>query len=294
MSLIKLEIKKKPVSSKIGIPVLNAYISFDINKYNLPLGRSRFNKVGSLGIKPKIDKITNYKIGNVPVREYVYNTSSSYLVYFHGGGYVLGSLDSHDIVCRRLAKYCKLNIVSVDYSLAPESKFPKQLDEGRTVIGDIIKKRGPAIYLGGDSAGGNLAAVLSAEYENLLGQILFYPLTNGSLENPSIDKIGVLRNFLTGHMLRWFRDQYVPKGIAYDNPQLSPYKLKNRTPAFIAVGDRDPLIDDCKQYADAMDKQNTPCTLVILPHTIHGFMQQPRRFGYKLVLDQLNEFIASL
>lgn len=292
MNIVHLRFKQRTLSSKLIVSILNTYANFNINKENIRKGRQRFDRICSKGPKPKINTVKNYEIQSIPVREYFQDVDRPYLVFFHGGGYVLGSLKSHDTLCRRISKYCKLNVISVDYSLAPEAKFPVQLNEGRTVVNAIIQTHGPEIYLGGDSAGGNLAAVLSSEYRNLKGQMLLYPLVNANLTNPTINSIGTSKNFLTAEMLHWFRSQYTSDGSDFDNPLLSPYKLKNSTPTFIAVGTRDCLLDDCRQYANALSNQNTECTLVIASDALHGFMQQPHRFGYRQILNEFNQFTA--
>jgi acetyl esterase len=288
-----LSIRHKPVLSGIMVPVITRICDFDNNKTQLTKARARFDAVCSADIRPRIKKITEYEIDTVRVREYFTTPASPYVVFFHGGGYVLGGLKSHDIFCRRLTKYCRLNVISVAYSLAPEAKFPTQLIEGRKVIREVRKKHGDKIFLCGDSAGGNMVAALSAEFDNLCGQLLFHPVIDAQLKNASVDTNGTRKNFLTARMLRWFRDQYVPRGTSYDTPQLSPYRLSNKTPTFIAVGERDPLLDDAKQYVDALTKQGTDCTFIIATNTLHGFMQQPKQFGYKKVLDELNVFLKS-
>ena len=285
-----INFKKQSLDKSVLVRLINAYASPESSKKNIALARKRFDFMCTLDQKIRVKIIKDYQIAGLSVREYHSGADQKYLVYFHGGGYVLGGIKSHDILCRRLARYVKMNVISVAYSLAPEAKFPTQLNDAAHVIKEVQKKYG-AVYLGGDSAGGNLAAVLAAENKNILGLVLFYPLVDANLTCKSVNELGTAANYLTTDMLRWFRDQYVPAGTAYEEPRLSPYLLRHKTPTFIAVGTRDPLYDDALLYAKTMEENGCKVSLVVLKHALHGFMQFPRRFGYMEVLKQLDKFV---
>ena len=141
------------------------------------------------------------------------------LVFFHGGGWVIGNLDTHDVACRKLAHEGELIVISVDYRLAPEHKFPAAVDDAITAtnwIADNAKQLGvdpSRLMVGGDSAGGNLAAVVSLTARDsggpaIAGQVLIYPATDFAMKQPSHSEpeTSIL---LTHTVIKWFRDHYL-------------------------------------------------------------------------------------
>jgi acetyl esterase len=138
------------------------------------------------------------------------------LVFFHGGGWVIGDLDSHDVVCRKLADEGELFVVSVDYRLAPEHKFPAAVDDAIAAIAENAKQLGinaSRLTVGGDSAGGNLAAVVAIAARDgngpdIAGQVLIYPAIDFAMTHPSHcePETSIL---LTHSVIRWFRDHYL-------------------------------------------------------------------------------------
>ncbi|MFN5574081.1 MAG: alpha/beta hydrolase, partial [Bradyrhizobium sp.] len=158
------------------------------------------------------------------------------LVFFHGGGWVIGNLDSHDVVCRALAHEGELIVVSIDYRLAPEHKFPAAVDDAVAAtrwVADQAASLGiddTRLSVGGDSAGGNLAAVVALSARDgqgpkLSGQVLIYPATDFSMNHPSHSEpeTSVL---LTHSVIRWFRDQYRNSAADIHDWRASPAKAE--------------------------------------------------------------------
>ncbi len=193
------------------------------------------------------------------------------LVYFHGGGWMLGSVDSYDTICRRLAIKGDCSVLSVDYRLAPETTFPGAVNDAYAATLWVSKNANElridpgAIAVGGDSAGGNLAAVLaqmshdSGEFHLAL-QVLIYPCTDMSREYPSY-----VRN-ATGYMLtraamNWFISTYVPNAAdrldARASPMLRP-NLAGLARALIIGAEFDPLVDDNEAYALRLQQAGVP------------------------------------
>lgn len=208
------------------------------------------------------------------------------LVYFHGGGFVLGSLDSHDALCRQLTVDAGCAVLSVDYRLAPEHRFPRGLDDAyaatcwaheNAAALAIDPKR---IAVGGDSAGGTLAtavAILAKRRRGpaLLFQLLLYPVTDlRSFDTPSYAENST-GYFLTGSAMVWFRDHYLSSVADRSDPLASPLgcdELQGLPPALVITAEYDPLRDEAEAYARALQAAGVPCTLTRYDGAIHAFM----------------------
>ena len=206
------------------------------------------------------------------------------LLWFHGGGFVIGDLDTHDPACRALATQAECLVVAVDYRLAPECKFPAAVDDSMAALrwlalhapeigGDPAR-----IAVGGDSAGGNLAAVCSIlarddGYPKLAHQLLIYPCTAPEPETPSH------RQFAEGHLLTrntitWFYKQYVRSPREFNDFRFAPLvakDLSNLPPALVLVAGYDPLRDEGVDYAKRLIEAGNRVTLVNYEGMIHGF-----------------------
>jgi acetyl esterase len=206
------------------------------------------------------------------------------LVFFHGGGWMLGSVDSYDPVCRRLAAKSNCAVLSVDYRLAPETTFPGAVDDAYAATlwaarnADQLKINPEAIAVGGDSSGGNLAAVI-AQLSHDSGdlrialQVLIYPCTDMSREYPSY-----IRN-ATGYMLtraamNWFVSTYVPNAADRLDPRASPMlraDLSGLARVLIIAAEFDPLVDDNEAYALRLREAGVPTDYVWFPGMHHPF-----------------------
>jgi acetyl esterase len=209
------------------------------------------------------------------------------LVYFHGGGWVVGSLDTHDGVCRALAARTPCLVVSVDYRLAPENRFPAALEDAWAATvwvaehAALIGGDPGRLAVGGDSAGGNLAAAVALRARDqgleLATQLLVYPVLDADLDRPSY-----LENasgyFLTRDAMRWYWDHYVgPDGDPFD-PQASPLRaadLGGVAPAFVLTVENDPLRDEGEAYARRLEESGVPVTLSRYSGVVHGFIRMP-------------------
>ncbi len=229
------------------------------------------------------------RFGGVPVRLYegIGATPGPCLLYFHGGGWVLGDLDSHDAVCRRLANGGACRVVAVDYRLAPEHPFPAAVEDAEAAYAGLIEAADamgvdPAnIAVGGDSAGANLAAVLTLSARTKAWpppcfQLLFYPVVDLAQERPSY-----MRNVdglpLTADSMRWFAMQYL-SGADPADWRISPIAadLAGLPPAFLLTAGYDPLCDEGFAYAKALDAAGVLTTHLHMPNQIHGFLTMGR------------------
>ena len=209
------------------------------------------------------------------------------LLYCHGGGWVLGDLDSHDAVCRHLANAGACHVAAVDYRLAPEHPFPAALDDAAAVLQALVADASalgidPArIAVGGDSAGANLAAVLTLMARDgaappACQQMLFYPVTDLVDELPSYTRHG-LDGPLTADDMRWFAGQYVG-GADPGDWRISPLRasLTGLPPAFVLTAGYDPLCDEGMAYARGLDAAGVAAVHLHMPTQIHGFLTMGR------------------
>ena len=209
---------------------------------------------------------------------------TSCLVFFHGGGWVIGDLDSHDVVCRKLADEGQSIVISVDYRRAPEHKFPAAVDDAIAAVKWIAghaKQLGidaSRLIVGGDSAGGNLAAVvaISARDGNgpaIAGQVLIYPATDFAMTHPSHGEPETSL-LLTHSVIRWFRDQYLSGPADIDDWRASPARastLAGLPPAYVLTAGADPLRDEGDEYARRLKEAGVPVTYRTFPGQFHGF-----------------------
>lgn len=215
------------------------------------------------------------------------------LVYLHGGGFVALGLDSHDDICRRLCVGAGCLVLSVDYRLAPEHRCPAGADDALAATvwlaqqADRLGLDPARIVVGGDSAGGCLAAVTAmrlrdrptgdnAEGLQLAGQLLFYPVTDHpSPPPPSWDRYGSGWG-LTARVMRWFWDQYLAAPGQRDDPLASPARMARCAglpPAYVMVAEYDLLRDEGQAFADRLAAEGVATRLRLSPGVNHGFLK---------------------
>ncbi|MEM8892212.1 MAG: alpha/beta hydrolase [Bacteroidota bacterium] len=211
------------------------------------------------------------------------------IVFYHGGGFVLRSIESHDLICRRLARDNQAVVVSVDYRMAPEHKFPGPHQDCYDATAWIAKHaaqfgaNADDLTVMGDSAGGNLATVVSILARDLGGpdikrQVLIYPCTDARLQHPSIDTFAE-GYFLTRPLMQWFVDHYKSSEADVLNPLMSPFlteDLSNLPPVFICTAALDPLKDEGAAYAKRLEEAGNQVNFKEYPNVIHGFFNMPR------------------
>jgi acetyl esterase len=227
------------------------------------------------------------------------------IIFYHGGGWVWGNMNLYNFFCARLADITHASVLSVDYRLAPKYKFPTAVEDCYDTLiwaaaGCRYWKTDPdRIYLVGDSAGGNLAAVVSRlardrKGPSIAGQVLLYPVTDGRMRTSSYDKYKDSPT-LTDRQMAFFINNYQrePKDIL--NPCFSPLlgKDHSRLPQTLIIGaEYDPLHDDGMLYADALASADTPVKYLEVKKTIHGFINYPNATGSEETECALIQFIG--
>lgn len=206
------------------------------------------------------------------------------LVFYHGGGWVLGDLDTHDNLCRFLAVHAGLRVLALDYRLAPEHPFPAAVDDARAAYryarehADELGIDARAIALGGDSAGGTLAAVtaLDAAGHDLpvpAFLLLFYPVTDATVRRRSRDLFGD-GFLLTDEEMTWFADQCVPDIECRSDPRVSPLRAADLSvlpPTYLATAGFDPLRDEGAAFGRALADAGVPVVHRCHTDLFHGF-----------------------
>jgi acetyl esterase len=258
--------------------------------HELPVPEARreldYQAAGVAGPAWSVAKVRSLEAGGRPARLYVpAQEGEALLVYIHGGGHVLGSLDSHDQTCRFLAREGRLRVLSVDYRLAPEHPFPAAVEDCLAAFEWAVENAGDLgadaarLAVGGDSAGGNLAAVVS----QLAGrkpamQLLIYPVCDFSQKRESyrLFRDGFL---LTERGMDWYRDHYLPSPDAARDPRASPLlaeDLSGAPPTYMTIAGFDPLRDEALAYARRLEEAGADLTLDVHAGLIHGFANMTR------------------
>jgi acetyl esterase len=213
------------------------------------------------------------------------------LMFFHGGGWVVGDLDTHDGSCRALANAARCVVVSVDYRLAPEHKYPAAADDAYAATmwvrehAAVLGINARRVAVAGDSAGGNLAAVVALMTRDrgqppLAMQVLIYPITDCDLDTPSYQE------FADGYMLtrgamKWFWRQYLSREDEALEPYASPAQaadLRGLPRALVITAEYDPLRDEAEAYARRLEAAGVPTRLTRYDGQIHGFLRRLNTF----------------
>jgi len=213
------------------------------------------------------------------------------LVFYHGGGWVIGDLDTHDVACRLISNESRCAVVSVDYRMGPEHKFPAAVDDAYAAAhwvageGKSLRIDTSKLAVGGDSAGGNLAAVVSlmargkrkdgdATAPKIAYQVLIYPATDMHMKTQSHERFAV-DHMLTRAAMDWFQAQYLNGETDRADWRASPLLAKSLAglpPAYVIVAGNDPLRDEGEAYAMALKKAGVPVVFREFPGQIHGFL----------------------
>jgi len=248
--------------------------------------------------------------GDIPLRLYAseHGGLRPALIYFHGGGFVFGNLDTHDAVCRALAKASGGVVVAVDYRLAPEHKFPAAVDDSHAAtkwVAANAERLGIdalRIAVGGDSAGGNLATVVAMRCRDaggptLAAQVLIYPVTDlSTFETGSHRELGE-GYFLTRAAMEWFTGHYLASVDQKRHPEVSPLlapKLSGLPPALVITAEFDPLRDEGEAYAKRLQQAGVPVTVTRYPGMIHGFVSMRGVLsGGRQAIQEAAQFVQS-
>lgn len=263
----------------------------DLADLGVAEARQMMGATSALNANPEpVERVENREIpgpgGAIPIRIYTPEGEGPLpiLVYFHGGGWVLCNLDTHDGTARRLCNHARCIVVSVDYRLAPEHPFPAPLEDcyaatqwtaenAASLGGDPTR-----LAIGGDSAGGNLTAATALLARDrggpaLVHQLMIYPVIDARCETPSFEenKEGY---FLSARAMRWFWGHYLENPRDGERPEASPIRaedLAGLPPATVLTAEFDPLRDEGEAYAERLSKAGVAADLVRYDGVIHGF-----------------------
>ncbi len=259
----------------------------------LPLAKTRkmvedTTRKSTIDVASISDKMIAGKQGEFPIRIYTPFGKGPFpvLLFIHGGGWVFGTLNSYDDFCRKMTTQAGVIVVSVGYRVAPEHPFPVPVEDCYSALKWVSKNiqhyQGipSEIVIGGDSAGGNLAAActLLAKEDNMkpcVAQILIYPVTSAKTDSQSYEQFGK-NYFLTKAMMQWFIKLYLADPKDADNPLVSPVLAKDLTnlpPAYVLLANYDPLYSEGLQYAQLLKNAHVPVTVAEYP-SIHGFVTE--------------------
>ena len=222
------------------------------------------------------------------------------LVYFHGGGFVIGDLDTHDQACRRICRDAGVTVLSVDYRLAPEHPYPAGLEDALAAVAWAAEHLTDGkVAVGGDSAGANLATVCAQELPELVSaQVLIYPATDPFGEHASRTE-NAEGYFLEQATMEWFFGHYVAglTDLDENDPRLSPLrgKLDGLAPALVVTAELDPLRDEGTAYAAALAEAGVAVEVATYDGMIHGFLDMGSFSpGAAAAVDDLNLRIRGL
>jgi acetyl esterase len=229
------------------------------------------------------------------------------LIYFHGGGWVMGSIDAVDAPLRAVANGSGCVVFSVDYRLAPEDPFPAALEDARAVLGWVAEQAGPLgvdagrIAVGGDSAGGNLtAATTLAERDrgpHIAGQVLIYPVLDHDFERPSY--VANAEGFgMTTDNMKWYWDHYLPDPERRSDPLASPLRATDLTdlpPALVITAEHDVLRDEAEEYAARLRAAGVAVTFSRYDGMMHGFFRTAGAVdGGRALIDEIAAWLRTM
>lgn len=259
---------------------------------DVEVGRERLSRSAALAMPKRtgihvVDRLIPGPAGQIPIRVYRrfgLAEGSPAIVYLHGGGWTSGDLDTHDGTCRLLADESDCVVVAVDYRLAPEHPFPAAVDDAvaayRWVHEHAIELSIEPGRVGvmGDSAGGNLAAVIAQVTRDTdvpppVAQCLVYPVTDARMREPSI-RTFESGFFLTRARIEWFRAAYLPDPADWESPLASPIDqqdLSGLAPALVITAGFDPLRDEGRRYAERLAEAGVPTRYRCYDDMVHGF-----------------------
>ena len=266
------------------------------------------------GPAPEMDRVTEVTVdrtdGEVRLRVLIpIENPRGVVVYYHGGGWVIGSIDESDTIARKLAERTSCAVVLVDYRLAPEHPYPTAVDASyaaREWVGENLAEIADAeapLIVAGDSAGGNLAAVMAIRARDRGGpaialQALIYPVTDSDFSRPSYAS-PENKLMLTREGMIWFWDHYVPESSRRKEPDASPLHaddLSGLPPAVILTAEFDVLRDEGEAYAERLTEANVPTDLKRYAGQMHGFfsllMLPGSELGFQQVVKAVKACIA--
>ena len=250
------------------------------------------SRTAALGPFEDVASVTDHRVpvenGEITVRVYSPGGKGPLpaLVFYHGGGWVIGDLYTHDGICRSITNAASCIVASVDYRLAPEQKYPVAVEDSYAGFAWVLANAGKLgidarrVAVGGDSAGGNLAAAVSLMARDRgatlpVQQTLIYPVTNHSLDTPSYHE-NATGFLLTREGMRWFFRHYLAREEQGREPYASPLRapsLAGLPPALVLTAECDPLRDEGEAYAARLRDAGVPVTVTRYDGMFHGFLR---------------------
>lgn len=236
------------------------------------------------GEPEEVNTVENFSILNgnfqIPVRLYQMNNSKKVCLFIHGGGWIQGNLDTHDYLCRKIARICDINVLAVDYRLAPENEFPIPLNDVNCVYNWCCEKYNE-IWLSGDSAGGNLCTTVCIQVSNRKpdAMLLFYPVLGADFYTESYEKYADIPT-LSRLSMKYFLSKYIGNQSA-DNKLISPIledDMRVFPKTFIVSAGCDVLLSEQSAFCKKMQESGNICQHLVLDGAIHGFMTYGREF----------------
>lgn len=229
------------------------------------------------------------------------------VVYFHGGGWVTGHIDDFDTLGRKLAIRTQCAVLLVNYRLAPEARFPAAIDDGMSALQWAVTRGRellcsdslPPLIVAGDSAGGNIAAVVARRARDnellcIAAQVLLYPVTDADFGRPSYLDAN-LQPLLTAEMMRWYWDHYLPDITQRQHPDASPLAaddLRGLPPTLLITAEYDPLRDEGEAYAARLIEAGVPIQVERYSGQFHGFVSFVNVLpGSAAAIDHIGRFI---
>jgi acetyl esterase len=244
--------------------------------------------------RPVSVSIEDFRVGDVPCRMYRTNGTPNppVLLYLHGGGFVVGGIESHDDVCAEICDGADVAVVAVQYRLAPEHPFPAAFEDCWSVLTYLAKDL-TKIAIAGDSAGGNLAAALCLKARDeggpqIMGQVLIYPGLGGDMSRGSYVTQAHAPGLSTRDVI-YYRDTYKGGGHKYASP-LNETDYAGLPPAFLVAAGLDPLHDDCQDYAAHLQAAGVPAFVRSEPLLVHAFirarhMSEPAADSFRAIVE---------
>jgi acetyl esterase len=224
-----------------------------------------------VGAGPPLRTVTDVDADGVPARFYADRDDSPVLLYAHGGGWVMGDLDTHDGLCRELARRTGWAVLSVDYRRAPEAAHPAAVEDVETALSWLRRTGADTIAVGGDSAGAHLAAVVARRQPDIRAQVLICPALDPAMAYPELDDYGLHRD-----EMRFFWDAFAPAGIDRTDPAVDPFRapLSGLPPAIVVTAEFDVLRDEGERYAAALQAAGVPVVAVRYQGVNHNFVRK--------------------
>jgi acetyl esterase len=255
-----------------------------------------------IGDGPQIATVEDFTIattaGEISARRYVPENAPATILWIHGGGWVVCDLNTHDAVCRILAKSSGCRVIAVDYRRAPEHPFPAPLDDCWDALGAVAEQLGPSpLIIAGDSAGGNMAAACTLRARDRGGpelalQVLICPVLDHDTTNTSYRERGTGTDlFITAKDMEWFWNHYIPDLGSRSVPDASPLRaedLSNLPPAIVITAEYDPLRDEGIAYAERLYAAGVPVTRRHYDDMFHDF------FSFVNLIDAGNEAVEQV